>query len=125
MIIRKETLEDVKYVNEIADTAFNDFDYRCSFIETLRRSGNYLHDLFLVCENDDGIISGHIMFCEVEIGQTKQAMLASLCVASNMKNKGIGRKLLAEGHRIADKLGYKYIIAFDSTGYLEKKLATE
>ena len=46
--------------------------------------------------------------------------LAPVCVSPNMQNKGIGSKLIREGHNIAKNMGFKGILVVGHKNYYPK-----
>ncbi len=78
-----------------------------------------LPELSLVAEVD-GKIVGHIMFTKAEVGDSKVLVLAPLSVLPDYQRKGIGKALISEGHKTAQRLGYEYSVVLGSEKYYPK-----
>ena len=68
-----------------------------------------------------GTIAGHILFTKIKIVNEEKSF-ASLALApvsskTGFQNQGIGAKLILEGHRIAEELGYESVILIGHEKY--------
>ncbi len=87
IVVRQETDEDFRQVNEVVRSAFLD-----------------------VAETDGGRIIGHILLSKAEVVSEERSCivlaLAPLSVLPEFQGKGIGSMLVREAHRRAAELGY-------------------
>lgn len=112
MTVRTEVPADSQAVDKlIKETAHN-----YSYAEKLRSSGNFIAELSIVLEAENGDICGYILFCEVKAGGSRQLFMGGL----HTRQPEDRLLLLAEARKRASMLGFGYIIAFDSTDFLEK-----
>lgn len=120
MRIRKETAADYKAVYALVEAAFQTAEHadgdEQDLVERLRKSATFIPELSLVAE-DDGIVVGYILFTKNKIGDSEQLTLAPLAVLPERQREGIGGKLIMEGHRIAENLGYGYSIVLGHASY--------
>ena len=103
----------VKSAFETAE--FSDHDEH-NLINRLRKSDSFVPKLSLVAEYNNKIV-GHILFTEIAVGENTLVALAPLAVIPEMQGKGIGGKLILEGHKIASQLGYKGSIVMGHDKY--------
>ena len=107
MIIRQETTSDASAVYELVKTAFASAEHsdgnEQDLVVLLHKSPAFQPALSLVAEENEKII-GYILFSEIKIGE----------------KTGVGLALLAEGHRIAKKLGYGISVVLGSETYYPK-----
>lgn len=123
MIIRQEQAKDYDTVYQVVKTAFasaaesdgNEQD----LVNALRRSEAFIPELSLVAVQEETIL-GHILFTKVTVGGETALALAPLSVLPAYQRQGIGQALMAEGHRIARALGYKYSIVLGHPQYYPK-----
>lgn len=123
LIIRKEEPKDYNTIYSVVKDAFDSAEHsdgnEQDLVNALRKGDAFIPDLSLVAEID-GKIVGHIMFTEARVGQNTVLVLAPLSVLPEYQRKGIGISLIKEGHKIANKLGYKYSIVLGSQEYYQK-----
>ncbi|WP_068775964.1 GNAT family N-acetyltransferase [Paenibacillus sp. FJAT-26967] len=123
IIIRQEQIEDVNEVCHVVHRAFESADYsdhdEHNLVNRLRNSTNYIPELSLVAEYE-GKIVGHILFTEIKVGNQVLITLAPVAVLPELQSKGIGKKLIMEGHRIAAQLGYKACVVLGHDKYYPK-----
>lgn len=124
MLIRKVTSKDYQTIYQLVKTAFltakvsdgTEQDY----VETLRKSPNYLPELEFVAVNDDELI-GHIMLTKLEINDQENKiptlLLAPLCVALPYRSRGIGKKLIEYSKQAAIDAGYRSIVLVGDLNY--------
>ncbi|MHC1760163.1 MAG: GNAT family N-acetyltransferase [Negativicutes bacterium] len=124
IVVRQETDEDYEIVYEAVKTAFftaehTNFDEQ-NLVVRLRKSAAFIPELSLVAVMDDKIV-GHIMFTKMKIkNETKEfesLVLAPVSVVPEMQDKGIGTKMIIEGHKIAQGLGYGSVILVGHPAY--------
>lgn len=121
--IRKETKNDYNEVYDVIKTAFETAEHsdgnEHNLVVALRKSANFISDLSLVAVEDNQIV-GYILFTKMKIGEYEELALAPLAVLPQYQKKGIGRKLIENGHDIAKKLGYHYSVVLGSENYYPK-----
>lgn len=121
--IRQESQNDYKEVYNVIKIAFETAEQsdgnEHDLVTALRKSNNFIPELSLVAIKDNKIV-GHILFTKIKIGEYEEIALAPLAVLPQYQRKGIGRKLIEEGHKIAKELGYHYSIVLGSENYYPK-----
>lgn len=109
-IIRQETKEDFDSVYEVIKRAFETVEYsehnEQNLVNRLRKSNSFIPELSLVAQRDKKVI-GYILFTKINVNKEILLALAPLAVHPDMQNKGIGGRLVKEGHKRAASLGYK------------------
>lgn len=89
-------------------------------VERLRNSDVFIPQLSIVAEADHKIV-GHIMLTKIFIHNQKESIeslaLAPLSINPEFQGKGIGSKLVTEGHRLAKELGYQSIVVLGHAKY--------
>jgi len=121
MIIRQEKKEDYKKIYEINKKAFNQ-NNESELINRIRASKNFIPELSLVAENNGEII-GHILFSKMKIIGEKEyetLSLAPIAVLPKYQNQGVGGKLIKEGLKRAEKLGFDSVIVVGHKDYYPK-----
>ncbi len=120
MIIRQETQGDHQEVHRLIKKAFKSTRYsdgmEQDIVEALRKGETFVPELSLVAEVNAQVV-GYILFTNVKIGDSTQLTLAPLAVLPEYQRQGIGRALIAEGHRIAKALGYDCVVVLGSDAY--------
>ena len=121
--IRQERQKDYQQIRDLVREAFAHAEHsdgdEHNLIERIRLSPDYIPELSLVAESDD-IILGHIMFSRISVGQTEAIALAPLSVRTDWQRKGIGKLLVAVGHRQARKMGYFCSMVLGNPDYYSK-----
>lgn len=121
--IRKETQKNYDEVYDLIKTAFKTAKHsdgnEHDLVVALRKSNNFIPDLSLVAIEDHKIV-GYILFTKIKIGDYEEIALAPLAVLPQYQRKGIGRKLIESGHKIAKELGYNYSVVLGSENYYSK-----
>ena len=108
MIIRKETIADVKAITEVTITAFKNHPISNQtehFIVNALRNTNAL-TISLVAEID-GRVVGHIAFSPVKIsdGTKEWYGLGPIPVLPEYQRRGVGKSLISEGLALLKELG--------------------
>ena len=120
MLIRQEQAEDYEKVYNLITAAFETAEHadgsEQDLAAALRQSDAFIPDLSLVAEID-GELAGHILFTKARVGNSEVLALAPLSVLPKYQRQGVGTALIAEGHRIAQKLGYPYSLVLGSETY--------
>lgn len=123
--IRQEEKKDHPQVFQLTEEAFREMeqsDHQEQFlVEKLRESEAFIPELSLVAEDEKGTIAGHILFTKIKIVNEEKSFaslaLAPVSVKPEFQNQGIGAKLILEGHRIAEELGYESVILIGHEKY--------
>lgn len=120
MLIRQERADDYKQVYSLIAKAFETAEHadgnEQDLAAALRQGGAFIPELSLVAEID-GEIAGHILFTRAHVGNSEVLALAPLSVLPKFQRQGVGTALIAEGHRIARRLGYPYSLVLGSETY--------
>lgn len=127
IIIRQETADDYNVVNKITELAFEHMPFADGdehiLVQQLRKEENFIKELSLVAEIE-GMIKGHILFSPIIIQNKTNSfsslMLAPVSVHPEFQKKGIGSKLIIEGHTRAKKLGYTSVVVLGHPEYYPK-----
>jgi predicted N-acetyltransferase YhbS len=121
--VRQERKTDHDAVYAVIKTAFASAEHsdgnEQDLVTALRDSGSFVPELSLVAE-EYGRIVGHILFTKADVDGHTVLALAPLSVLPPYQRKGIGQALMAEGHRIATKLGFDYSVVLGHAGYYPK-----
>lgn len=121
--IRKESKRDYDEVYDVIKTAFETAEHsdgnEQDLVVALRKSDNFIPELSLVAVEDNKIV-GYILFTKIRIEEYEEIALAPLAVLPQYQRKGIGKKLIEIGHKIAKELGYHYSIVLGSENYYPK-----
>ncbi|MCD9575626.1 GNAT family N-acetyltransferase [Flavobacterium soyae] len=122
--LRQERKEDYKNVFQLIEKAFENIEYSDHkeqfLVERLRKSEAFIPELSIVAEAE-GKIVGHILFTKLEIKNESQSFqslaLAPVSVLPEFQGKGVGSKLILNGHETAKSLGYKSVILLGHQDY--------
>ena len=122
--IRPEIGADFDSVYQVVQVAFQNVAHTThdeqNLVVRLRDSTAFVPELSLVAVVDDKIV-GHIMFTKIVIKAEKEThtalVLAPVSVLPEIQGKGIGEKLILEGHKIAQALGFTSVILVGHPGY--------
>ena len=114
--LRQENSSDYPIIAEVIQSAYKDVSYSNHreqlMVERLRNSAAFIPQLSLVAEVDHEIV-GHVLLTKIAIHHqgksTASLALAPLSVAPEFQGKGVGSKLVAEAHRLANELGYQSV----------------
>lgn len=120
MQIRTEDSGDYETVHDVVKRAFaqarENGGNEHELVAALRGSSNFIPQLSLVAE-EDGEITGHILFTKVRIGYSVELALAPLSVVPERQRQGVGTALIESGHKIAKNMGFKYIVVLGDSQY--------
>ena len=124
MLIRQEATSDYEAVYQLIKEAFASAEHsdgtEQDLVEALRKNKDaFIPELSLVAE-ENGVIKGHILFTKMKVGSDSVLALAPLSVKPEYQRQGIGMELIRQGHCIAAKLGYSYVIVLGSEIYYPK-----
>ncbi|MGM9705346.1 MAG: GNAT family N-acetyltransferase [Prevotella sp.] len=118
--IRQEETGDRLAVEQLIEEAYLAAEHsdgnEATLVRQLRESRSFIPELSLVATIDDRIV-GHILFTRIVIGEATGLALAPLAVAPSYQRKGIGGALIARGHDVARRLGYKVSVVLGSPDY--------
>ena len=121
--IRQANKNDYEEIYNVVKTAFETAEHcdgnEQDLVVVLRKGDNFIPELSLVALEDNKIV-GYILFTKIRIGEYEEVALAPLGVLPKYQKKGIGSKLIKEGHIIAKKLGYHYSVVLGSNEYYSK-----
>ena len=121
MIIRQEKKEDFRIIYEINKQAFNQID-ESELVNRIRAGKNFIPELSLVAEQNGELI-GHILFSKIKIIGEKvyeTLSLAPIAVLPKYQNQGVGGKLIKEGLKRAEKLGFNSVLVVGHKDYYPK-----
>jgi putative acetyltransferase len=123
MIIRKETVSDVKEISEVTIAAFENHphsNHTEQFIIDALRTANAL-TLSLVAEVN-GKVVGHIAFSPASIsdGGLNWYGVGPVSVLPGFQKQGIGKSLMHEGLSLLKALGAKGCVLVGDPGYYER-----
>ena len=121
MIIRQEKKGDYRIIYEVNKQAFNQKD-ESELINRIRAGKNFIPGLSLVAENNGELI-GHILFSKIKIIGEKvyeTLSLAPIAVLPKYQNQGVGGKLIKEGLKRAEKLGFNSVLVVGHKDYYPK-----
>lgn len=120
MIIRPEQECDYDEIRSVVKRSFAGAEHtdgdEHNLIDRLRRTDEYIPELSLVSEVD-GRIAGYAMFSSIRIATSEAIALAPLAVLPEFQSQGIGKALIAAGHRIARKAGFSCCVVLGSPDY--------
>ncbi len=120
IVIRREAESDAAAVHRVVASAFEHADHACGdeqyLVDRLRSSVAFIPELSLVAEAS-GEIVGHILFTRMRIGEHASLALAPVSVLPDWQRKGIGSRLILEGHRVAQELGYGSVVVVGHASY--------
>lgn len=117
--IRNEEAKDIEQVREVVRAAFPT-DAESKLVDLLRTNGKSIISLVAV-QNDQ--VLGHILFSPVSTtppSEAKGVGLAPLAVQPNVQSRGIGSRLIHEGLRLCEELGYDYCVVLGSPIYYQR-----
>ncbi|MEO6686320.1 MAG: N-acetyltransferase [Dyadobacter sp.] len=126
--LRQETVADRHAISEAIIAAYENVAYSNHreqiMVERLRNLTAFIPELSIVAENEDDQIIGHILLTRIQILKQEQTFdalaLAPLSIRPEYQNKGVGKKLIAESHRVARDLGFEYCTVLGHANYYPK-----
>lgn len=121
MKIRAELPGEYKKVEKLIELSFQNEEFSDHsehfLVARLRKSEAFVSQLSLVAEIDSKIV-GYILFSKVKIGNYNKALaLAPVAVLPEYQHQGIGAKLIKEGHRIAQEIGFEASVVLGHKDY--------
>ncbi|OKP83683.1 GCN5 family acetyltransferase [Paenibacillus sp. P32E] len=123
MKIRSEQLNDYGEVFKLNYLAFGNRDDESKLIESIRLSDGFIPELSLVAEENDQIV-GHALFSKAEIVDQEHCheviVLGPIAVLPSNQKTGIGGKLIQEGLKRCEALGYEFVFLIGHPSYYPK-----
>ncbi len=120
--IRIEGKEDYDQITKVNNLAFNQTNEGI-LISKLRETNKFVPELSLVAELHRKII-GHILFYPLDIisgvKRFEILSLAPMAVLPEFQNKGIGKKLVIEGLKKSQALGFKAVVVLGHPEFYPK-----
>ncbi|NOU65380.1 GNAT family N-acetyltransferase [Paenibacillus sp. LMG 31461] len=123
MKIRTERLSDYGEVYNLNYLAFGNRNDESRLIERIRLSEGFIPELSLVAVENDQIV-GHALFSKAEIveddNRNEIIVLAPIPVLPCNQRTGIGGKLIQEGLKRSEALGYDFVFLIGHPTYYPK-----
>lgn len=123
MKIQQECMKDYEDVYQLIKESFATAEHsdgtEQDLVEKLRQSMSFIPELSLVAKIDKKVV-GHILFTKAYVGKDEVLVLAPLSVHPQYQKKGIGTKLVTQGHALAKKLEYSYSLVLGSYNFYSK-----
>ncbi|HEX6036090.1 MAG TPA: N-acetyltransferase [Anaerolineales bacterium] len=119
IIIRSEEAKDIDQVRAIVRAAFPS-EAESKLVDALRTNGKAV--ISLVAVTGDNVL-GHILFSPVSTTPPSQAKglgLAPVAVRRDAQAQGIGSKLIREGLRLCNELGFDYCVVLGGPKYYQR-----
>lgn len=124
MKIRTEQLSDYGEVFNLNYLAFGNREDESRLIERIRLSEGFIPELSLIAEENDQLV-GHALFSKAEIivedeNRKEIIVLAPIAVLPSNQKTGIGGKLIQEGLKRCEALGYDFVFLIGHPTYYPK-----
>ena len=120
MILRQELPKDYETVHHLIADSFATAEHsdgnEADLVAALRTGPSFVPALSRVAEVQ-GEIVGHILLTKAHVGSTTVLALAPLSVKPQFQRQGIGRALILDGHAVAKRLGFSYVLVLGSRAY--------
>ena len=120
IVIRQGQGNDIDTIYSVVKSAFEKVEHsdgdEQNLVNRLRNSEAFIPELSLVAELDDEIV-GHILFTKIKIGENVSLTLAPVSVIPKYQGKGVGSKLILNGHEIAKSLGFGSVVVLGHPTY--------
>ena len=124
--IRQEQSYDYNLVYQLVKESFltENHTEEPDYLNALRTKPEFIPELSLVAETEDGTIVGQIVLYQTTIShnnsQDVQLVVSPLSVSPKCFRRGIGSALLREGLRIAREMGYKAVFLWGNPDFYSK-----
>jgi len=126
--LRTEKLADHDAISAVIIAAYKNVEYSNHreqiMVERLRNSTAFIPELSIVAEDEHHHMVGHILLTKIHMNTEDQfyeaLALAPLSIRPEFQNKGVGKKLILESHRVAKDLGFKFITVLGHAKYYPK-----
>ncbi len=120
LLLRPETPADFAAIATLHVLAFEERMEEAVIVALLRQRRDYDPELSLVAELD-GQVVGHALFMPYRVRllntEIRAVCLAPIGIHPRFQKQGIGGKLIAEGHRIAQQKQYAFSFLLGHTDY--------
>jgi predicted N-acetyltransferase YhbS len=126
IIIRQEQSYDYDVVYQLVKESFltENHTEEPDYLNALRTKSEFIPELSLVAETEDGTIAGQIVLYQTTINyddsQDVQLVVSPLSVAPKYFRRGVGSALLREGLKIAREMGYKAVFLWGNPNFYAK-----
>jgi predicted N-acetyltransferase YhbS len=124
--IRQEQAHDYSEVYQLVKESFltENHTEEPDYLNMLRTKPEFIPDLSLVAETEDGTVVGQIVVYQTKItyhnSQDTQLVVSPLSVSPKYFRRGIGSALLREGLKIALEMGYKAVFLWGNPDFYSK-----
>ena len=124
--IRQEQSYDYDVVYQLVKESFltENHTEEPDYLNALRAKPEFIPELSLVAETEDGTIVGQIVLYQTTINyynsQDVQLVVSPLSVSPKCFRRGVGSALLREGLRIAREMGYKAVFLWGNPNFYLK-----
>jgi len=132
LCVRPERSNDIAAIQLVHDQAFKSSG-EGRLVNLIRTTEDFVAELSIVAE-DNGVIVGHVLFSKVKLvadGRARKCLsLAPIAVLPEMQRQRIGSRLIEEGIRSAQRLGFESILVLGDPKYygrfgFERRLASK
>jgi predicted N-acetyltransferase YhbS len=126
--LRQENPSDYIELSKAIMDAYADVPYsnhkEQDMVARLRKSDAFIPQLSILAHDEHGTIAGHVLLTKIEIANKgiiyKALALAPLSIRPSYQNKGVGKLLVLESHRVAKSMGYNFIVILGIPNYYPK-----
>lgn len=124
--IRQEESCDYNAVYQVVTESFltQNHTEEPDYLNGLRTKSEFIPQLSLVAETEDGIIVGQIALHQTTISYSNskdiQLTVSPLSVSPSCFGRGVGSALLREGLKIARQMGYKVVFLWGDPNFYSK-----
>jgi predicted N-acetyltransferase YhbS len=124
--IRQEQPCDYDVVYQLVKESFltENHTEEPDYLNALRTKSEFIPELSLVAETEDGTIVGQIVLYQTTINyynsQDVQLVVSPLSVSPKCFRRGVGSALLREGLKIARDMGYKAVFLWGNPNFYSK-----
>jgi len=124
--IRQEQASDYNVVYQLVKESFltENHTEEPDYLNALRTKSEFIPDLSLVAETEDGTIVGQIVLYQTTVNyynsQDVQLVVSPLSVSPKYFRRGVGSALLREGLKIAREMGYKAVFLWGNHNFYSK-----
>jgi predicted N-acetyltransferase YhbS len=124
--IRQEQSYDYDAVYQLVKESFltENHTEEPDYLNALRTKSEFIPELSLVAETEDGTIVGQIVLYQTTINcynsQDVQLVVSPLSVSPKCFRRGVGSALLFEGLRIGREMGYEAVFLWGNPNFYSK-----
>lgn len=120
--VRPETGADYVQIDQVIRQAFGQED-ESRIVNRLRQTAGFVPELALVAVVENRVV-GHLLLSRIGIETGQETVptlaLAPIAVAPDWQRKGIGGRLIQEGLKRAEALGFESVIVLGHADYYPK-----